>query len=96
MYSLQGMCDLFLLFFACCRVTVRDGEKMEIGTIFEHSVILASCSTDLYGIQSCYKIDLFFQFLLDISSIHHEKAMLPEDKVGIISLPLMTVEIQVW
>ena len=88
MYSLQDMCDLFLLFFACCRVTIRDGEKMEIGTIFEHSVILATldaCSTDLYGIQSCYEID---QFLLDISSIRHEKAMPPEDKVGIISYHL--------
>ena len=61
MYSLQGMCDLFLLFFACCRVTVRDGEKMEIGTIFEHSVILArldACSTDLYGLSNLNSIML--------------------------------------
>ena len=42
------------------------------------------------------KTDLFFQFLSDISSIRHEKATPPEDKVGIISLSLMTVEIQVW
>ena len=40
-----------------------------------------------------YKTD---QFLSDISSIRHEKSTPPEDKVGIISLSLMTVEIQVW
>ena len=43
-----------------------------------------------------YKTDLFFQFLSDISSIRHEKATPPEDKVRIISLSLVTVEIQVW
>ena len=42
---------------------MRDGEKVEIGTIFEHSVILArldACSTDLYGLSNLNSILVIF------------------------------------